>query len=249
MTNWFEDEAFWREMRFFLFGEERIKTAASEVEQMIELAQIGESARVLDLPCGVGRHALEFARRGRHVTAVDLNKPDVDEAAANASREDVSVEFVLSDMRDFTRDGAFDVALNLFTSLGYFEDLTDDQRVLDNYFKSLKASGVLIIDTVGKEFITQRMAAERTWLEGPDGSFFLEERNLKSGFEWIDNRWILVKDGKLSEFRFGHRLYGATDLKRGLKQSGFEQIDFFGGLDGRPYDRHALRLVAVARKE
>ena len=47
------------------------RAAADKVERAVELER---PARVLDVPCGEGRIAIELAARGHDVNAVDLNE-------------------------------------------------------------------------------------------------------------------------------------------------------------------------------
>jgi ubiquinone/menaquinone biosynthesis C-methylase UbiE len=61
---------FWRELYLYIFPPERFDAAASQVEQVLALACLNGGA-VLDLCCGPGRHAIEFARRSFTVTGVD----------------------------------------------------------------------------------------------------------------------------------------------------------------------------------
>lgn len=88
----------------------------------------------------------------------------------------------------------------------------------------------------------------KPWHEEPDGTLMLEERKLRNGWDWIENRWILLKGAERKEFRLAHRLYSAAELSQVLKDCGFASVDVFGGLDGSPYDHTAKRLVAVARR-
>ena len=44
-----------------------------EIDQLEALLQLRPPLRILDLPCGQGRHAIELARRGYEVTGVDLS--------------------------------------------------------------------------------------------------------------------------------------------------------------------------------
>ena len=40
------------------------------------------------------------------------------------------IEFVQQDMRKFKRPDSFDLALNIFTSFGYFENPADDAQAV-----------------------------------------------------------------------------------------------------------------------
>ena len=78
-------------------------------------------ARILDVPCGSGRHALTLAARGHRVTGVDISTEALGYARRAAAAAGVDVEFVESDMRQVRRGGAFDAAVCLGNSFGYLD--------------------------------------------------------------------------------------------------------------------------------
>jgi SAM-dependent methyltransferase len=218
-----------------------------EVTKLITLTNISPRASVLDLCCGPGRHSLEFARRGFSVVGVDRTRTYLDKARKQAETEGLKVEFIQEDMRNYCKTGAFDAVINLFTSFGFFEDQKEDELVLKNVYRSLKAGGVFVLDTIGKEVIA-RIFRERDWTEEEDGVLFLEDRKVTKDWSWMENRWILIKGEKRQEFHFSHRPYSAMELTALLKIAGFNTITIYGDLAGSPYDHKAKRLVAITQK-
>ena len=89
---------------------------------------------------------------------------------------EVEVETVQADMRNFCRSESFDLALNLFSSLGYFEDPDDNVRALACFHDSLKPGGKLVVDTMAKEVLARDWQPQR-W----QGLDTLEPRLLLSG--------------------------------------------------------------------
>ncbi len=246
--DWFDNEDFWRLMSPFMFDERRWEVAEEQIEQLVEYLELEGGTKILDLPCGPGRHSLELARRGMDVTAVDRTTLYVDEARRRAAEEGLDIEFHVADMRDFERQEEFDVVINLFTSFGYFEDEAEDLRSLARFYESLRPGGHLVIDVVGKEGLAQ-VIQPRSWRETEDGSVLLEERTLSDDWGWIDNRWIIITpEGDRHEFHVGHRLFSAVELRKLVQRVGFVDIDISGGLDGRPYPPDSFRLVVTARK-
>ena len=243
---WHEDNDFWETCAPILFTQQRRLNAAGEIEQLVTLLKIKPGAHILDLCCGVGRHSLELARRGFTVTGVDRTNLYLDEAARLAEDEKLKVEFVQDDMRAFLRPEAFDAIINLFTSFGYFEKPKDDRQVIENVYRSLKPGGIFLIDIMGKEVLA-RIFQERVWSE-QDGTLILQEHNITNNWSWIENRWIIIKDDKRTEFKITHRVYSATELASLLTGCGFRQAEAFGDLSGSPYDHTARRLVIVAHK-
>lgn len=244
---WHDDDLFWREIAPVLFPEERWESAPEEVTKILRLLEAREGEAVLDLACGPGRHALELARRGFGVTAVDRTATYLDEAERRARAENLPVEFVNEDMRTFCRPDAFHRAINLFTSFGYFEDAADDERVMLNLYRSLKAGGTLAMHLMSKEVLA-RIFQKRLWRE-VDGHLVLEEGTIKDGWRWIETRWVVVTKGKAREFKLSHRLYSAAELTDLMLKCGFAAASPYGDFDGGPYDETADRLVVVARKE
>jgi 2-polyprenyl-3-methyl-5-hydroxy-6-metoxy-1,4-benzoquinol methylase len=100
MAEWHEDGCFWDTFAGFMFNAQRIAAAAEEVECMAALLGIRRGQSILDLCCGVGRHALEFARRGFAVTGVDRTRSYLERARICAGHDGLQVEFVDSDMAE-----------------------------------------------------------------------------------------------------------------------------------------------------
>ncbi|MFO7651817.1 MAG: methyltransferase domain-containing protein, partial [bacterium] len=161
---WFENRRFWAEFGRFMFTPERVAQTPGEVDRLTRLLRIRPGERILDLCCGQGRFALEFARRGHPVTGVDLNPAYLRAARGAARAERLDVEWVERDMRRFRRAGAFDVVLSMYTSFGYFEDPADDARVMANILHSLRPGGRLVLETMGKEVLA-RIFSPSNWAE------------------------------------------------------------------------------------
>jgi len=246
VTEWHENEEFWRGFGGTMFDDAAWDDAAGQVEQIEALLEIEPGARVLDLCCGPGRHALALARRGYQVLGVDRTKDFLEEARRRADEEGLDVDLAHSDMREFIEPDGFDVALNLFTSFGYFRDQEDDRRVVRNLFASLRPKGKLLMDMGGKEVIA-RTFEHKQWRER-DGDFYLYERTITDDWSWIENRWIRIDLDERQEFIVGHRLYSAAELKDLLAGAGFDDLTVFGALDGRRYDTEATRLIIKGTK-
>ncbi|MHC4619220.1 MAG: class I SAM-dependent methyltransferase [Planctomycetota bacterium] len=243
---WYEREDLWEALRPVLFSTEQIESAGEQVEQVISLVDLQPGLSICDLGCGVGRHSLELARRGFRVTGVDRTELYLQEAKEAAAAEGLEIEFVKEDMRNFRRPDSFDVVLSLFTSFGYFEEASDNERVLANVYTSLKSNGKLLLEMMGKEVLA-RIFRPREWRE-EGGVTVLEEREVAEHWSRIENRWILLSDGQRSEYGFSHWLYSAAELCDMLKRCGFCGVEVYGNLSGSPYDHKAERLVVLARR-
>lgn len=248
MTNaWYEQDETWANLAPVLFTRRRWEQAESEVGLLMGLLELGGDERILDIPCGTGRIALELARRGFTVTGVDRTASYLDEARRRAADEGIEAEWVHDDMRAFARPGAFEVVLNFYTSFGYFEDAADDRSAARGFFDALKPGGRLVMEMHGKENLASGFLP-RDWVELDDGLLLLEQREIVDDWRRVRNRWIIFRDGGRYELEFSLRLYGAAELTDLLRDVGFSEVKAFGNLEGDPYDEHARRLIVVAGK-
>jgi SAM-dependent methyltransferase len=220
----------------------------TEVAKLVELLSPSPGMTILDLGCGVGRHALELARRGFHVTAVDRVPRFLEEASARAKMEGLSIEFVNLDMADFCRRESFDIVVSLFTSFGYGRTPEEDRQVLVNILDSLKIGGQLLLDMAGKE-IVGRQLREKYWHQ-INGLTYLEESEPTDDWSRLETRWIVIEDetGREASHRISHSLYSAVELKTLLASCGYQGIKAYGDMTRIPYDHRARRLIVTARR-
>lgn len=251
---WFNDEEFWGQYAPIMFDEGRwteVPIVADAVTRLANLNLYGVQTQasgpsILDLCCGFGRITLEFARRGFSPTGVDITEAYLMTAREDSAHEKLDIEFVHQDVRSFKRRKAFDAAVNLYNSFGYFENPGDDLLFLKNAHYSLREGGAFIIDVLGKE-IAVRDYIIADWFERAGYTVLTESYPVDS---WTStwNRWILIKDGQRWEKTFVQRLYAASELRTLLRAAGFSTVELYGEWDESPYDEKARTLIAVARK-
>ena len=243
---WFDNDAFWRELYAFLFPKERFAAADAQVAKALALAKPSGKS-VLDLCCGPGRCSIALAKRGFSVTGVDRTNYLLDKARAGSKSARVRVEWVREDMRDFVRANSFDLVLSMFTSFGYFNDKREDLLVLENIFKSLKPGGACLIELLGKEYLAKIFQPTISDLL-PDGTVRVQRHEIFDDWTRVRNEWLLIKDGRAKHFQFHHRVYSGQELRDLLERAGLANVTLYGSMDGAEYGRHAERLIAVARK-
>lgn len=241
---WFTEEEFWRVSFPFMFPPERVEVAQAEADEIIALTDAGPGD-LLDMCCGPGRHSLAFAKRGFRVTGVDATAFLLDRARERGEAEDVTVEWVESDMRKFVRPESFDLSINLFTSFGFFEDPGDNLAVLENVRRSLRPGGSFVLDVLGKEVLARKFQAMDAQ-ESADGELVVQRRRVVDDWTRIETDWMFISDERTRHFGIQLWIYSGQELRQLLFEAGFDAVELYGDLAGGPYDTAADRLIAVA---
>jgi SAM-dependent methyltransferase len=127
------------------------KNYAAECEAMGKLIArfgSGDLKKMLDLGCGTGRHAVIFAERGFDVTGVDQSEPMVGRARERATQQNLGAnpDFLTCDIRNFSAEHSFDVALMNFNVIGYMTSNDDALNALSSARKNLRPNGLFLAD-------------------------------------------------------------------------------------------------------
>lgn len=249
-TPWFLEEAGFYGPDYLMeyegiLSEQRTALEVSFIEKALKLSP---GSRILDVPCGHGRHSIEFARRGYSVTGSDLNRFFINEAQKEAKKVKVDVRFLQSDMRKLSFDSEFDIALNLFTSLGHFDCDQEDITFLSAVYSALKPGGHFLLDFVNKSWLTKSLKL-KDWRKLSDNSIVLIERR----YEDISSRKIeertRVRSGKVEvTTSISQRIYSANELVSMGNAVGFEISNAYGDFQGIPLTQNSQRAILVFQK-
>ena len=218
-----------------------------DVTNILEILSLPPESHILDLCCGQGRHAIPLVKAGYQVTGLDLSPQLLALAIDEASRQDVEIAWVQSDMRVIPFEQTFDAVINIFTSFGYLENEKEDRLVLEQVAKSLKPSGLFLLETVYQPRVV-RAFTPHSIIHYPDGLTVLEERKI----DLLTSRnevhlTLLYPDGTQSRQYQSMRIYTLTELVSMLEETGFEVQAYYGDLDRRPLSLDS-RLTILSRR-
>ena len=248
MSEWFEDDDFWVNYSPIMFDSQHWAEAHGIASACVAISGAKSGDKVLDVCCGLGRISLELAQAGLCVTGVDITQPLLDAARESAEAEGVAVELVNCDMRTFDGAEQFSLAVNIYNSFGYCDKISDDTKILENVFRSLKKGGTFILECISRE-IAVRYFTEGEWFERA-GKTVLTHFEVIGAWEGLLSKWILIdnQDGSRIEHEFVQRLYSAAELRDKLISIGFSSAEVYGGFSLTPYDQNAKTMVIVAKK-
>ena len=107
-------------------------------------------SKLLDLGCGLGRHAVLFAKEGFKVTACDLSEYAVNHLVEWAKKENLSIDTKVCDMLSLPYDDeTFDVIFSYHTVS--HTDTVGARRIVNELDRVLKGGGEIFITLCSKE--------------------------------------------------------------------------------------------------
>jgi hypothetical protein len=137
------------------------KGTVHEVDFLERVLALETSSSILDVGCGPGRHALEFARRGHRVTGVDISETFIDVARAAAHKEDLAVDFERFDVRLLPGEwrGGFDAVVCLCQGgFGLMLDPAEDERAMVGMAECLREGGRLALTAFNAYFAVKHFS-------------------------------------------------------------------------------------------
>jgi SAM-dependent methyltransferase len=244
MTEWFEQ--WFGEEYHALYPHRDEEDARRAVALIRGVVTWGPQDRILDLACGPGRHAAELERLGGQVVGFDLSR-----AMLRRARERTRAALIRGDMRALPfRDGTFALAVNLFTSFGYFLDDGEHRLVVRQVAAALAPRGRFVLDYLNAEHVRRTLTAGEQELEPfGDGGRHNEVRVTRR--IGADGRFV-IKEIELRDegrrFQERVRLYDAEELAGLLTDAGLRITARFGDYDGGPPGPKAPRVILVGAR-
>jgi len=229
-----------------------VEDTARQVNFLVKTLGLKGGEKILDLACGFGRHSLELARRGFHVTGVDITPEYVTFANTLAEKEGLNANFLCLDIREVLFESEFDVVLNMADgAIGYLENDGENEKIFNVVSRALKPGGKHFMDIMSGDYAQSHFPC-KLWDAG--------ERGLTlSVFEWDEAAKTLVYGQKdypygepltKPEFSEGNpiRLYTLSEISDLLEKREMTVVDSFSDFSGKPSSENAIQLMVYSRK-
>jgi len=232
-----------------------------EIEGLLKIFsehKVPREGVILDLACGIGRHSTLLAEKGYKVTGVDISPTYIARARELASMKNVSkrVEFIVGDMRHVgellkDREESFDVVVNLFSSMGYW-DAETDRQIFKQVCMLTRRGSIFIIHSANRDFLVRHFQAKDVIYE-KEGLMMIAERRLDLESSRIFNVWRYYNQRgenleHLSTFEIDHLVYSLHELKKQLEDSGWNFNSSYGGYELQPLTSDKLGTIIIGKK-
>lgn len=222
-------------------NDEEAEFFLSNIQKILHL---NEGLNIWDMACGKGRHVNYLSKLGMRACGTDLSKNSISLAIENFKNG--NSEFFVHDMRSAFRINYFDVVLNVFTSLGYFEKRRDDERVFISAAQSLKQGGKFVVDFLNANKVINGLIKEES-KKINDIQFHI---NRKVENDCIIKSISVSDNGKTMEFAERVKAYRLEDFMSFATLAGLELKEIFGNYTLDTYNENSSdRLILIFNKK
>ena len=236
-----------------VYADKRYAEEARFVARCLE-GVLGRRPRtLLDLACGTGRHAVEFAALGIEVTGVDIN----DELLAHARERAPHIEFVAQDMCELDLgDSRFDAITCLFDSIGYPQTSERVVAALAGARRHLADGGALAVEFLHAPAMLLHAAPVRIrrWDTGDGGELLrvsetrldVPRQLMKVDYDLVDLR----PDGSYERWREqqSNRFFSVEEMMALMSAAGLAPVESMPAYqDSGEIEADTFHVLALAR--
>lgn len=238
---WFQ---YWFNSPYYhiLYSQRNDAEAEFLIDNLFAWLKPEKESKILDIACGRGRHAVYLNKKGYDVTGIDLSEQSIRYAQ---QFEKKNLHFFVHDMRRLSFINYFDIAVNLFTSFGYFETEKDHVNALKSFRKGIKADGTFVIDYFNTKKILKNLTQQE--IKTVEGIEFHLQKFVSEG-KIIKH--INFEHGKKT-YAFEERVQAflLSDFERMFEKSGFTIAAKFGSYALDEFDEDKSdRLILICKK-
>ena len=236
---WFEN---WFNTPFYhiLYDYRNDDEARVFMNNLTDYLELNNGDRILDLPCGKGRHSLYLNKKGFDTTGADISENSIRHAK---QFEKPNLRFKIHDMRN-PLSQKYHAIFNLFTSFGYFNNETTNIKVLENFKNALMPNGHIIVDFLNLIKVRNELIAEQQIVK--QGVEFNISRNISENF--IIKKIEVNFEGITHYFMEKVQALDLDKMKIFAKTAGLQIEKVFGDYELNSFDeKHSDRLILVMK--
>jgi SAM-dependent methyltransferase len=243
--NWYED--FFQGLNCELWVKAAIpEWTKLEIDFIINEFKLKHGKHILDIPCGFGRHSIELAKNGYHVTGVDISETFIHSLNQKVKSDKLTIDTIQGDILKVKLDRMFSGAICMGNSFGYF-----DFEKMKIFIEKVSTC----LETGAKFIINSGMVAESiltNFLKELSYSFDDLKMDISNSYN-IDESYLIskilyTKGDNIEEHSFKHYVFTIGEIKRLLYSFDLDIIGTYCSTDKKPYKFGDNQIYIVAQK-
>jgi len=244
--NWYED--FFQGINCELWEKAvSAEWTKQEVDFLVGELNLKTGQSLIDIPCGFGRHSIELAKRGFHVTGIDISPTFINGLNQKVNAEKLSVTTIQGDILSIQLDQKFSGAICMGNSFGYF-NFDKTKLFVENVSSWLETGSKFIINSgmiaesilpnfsKNKSFTIGDITMDVTNAYGVDDSFMI-------------SHLLYTKENKTEEHSFKHYVFTLGEIQRLLKTHGLDIIHTYNSPGKAEFKLCDHQIYIIAEKK
>jgi len=217
----------------------------AEVAFIVDVLNVPHG-RILDVPCGTGRHSIELAKHGYSVTAIDISEKFINGLREKVNKQQLTIDVIHANIVKHEITGSFDGAICLGNSFGYFQH-DDMQAFVQKVASVLKPGAKWIINSglTAESFLPKFKKDGRYEL----GDLIMEINNEYD--EWnscLLTKLTYTKHDNQEIHRFKHHVYTIAEIIRLLNSCQLKTSALYSGTNKAEFRLGDPQVYLVAEK-
>lgn len=178
----------------------------------------GGRSRILDLGCGPGFYTHQLAQLGHECVGIDFSPASIAHAREQAAKNDLSIEYILADIRAHDIDGKFDLVMMTFGEINVFKEF-EAENILAKATGSLKPDGLLVVEVHTFEEVQRQGQCPVSWHAEAQGLFSerphlcLQENFWDESVKAATTRFLIVDADTADVQEYGATTQAYTDAQ------------------------------------
>lgn len=119
---------------------------ARQIDTLLKKYGNSNIKKLINFGCGTGKHDIELSKLGYKCSGIDMSPFMIESARENSRKQNVQIDFVMADIRDYNPDKKYDAVISLFHVMSYQNSNEDILATFRTARKALEQGGVFVFD-------------------------------------------------------------------------------------------------------
>lgn len=222
------------------------------VNWISDICILKEEKKILDLGCGAGIYSELFYKASFNVTGIDFSKRSIEYATKNALEKNMQINYLYQNYLDMNYESVYDIVVLIYCDFGVMSP-SNRQLLLVNIRKALKEDGILILDGFTSRHLDN--FSEKKSVNYYDSGFWSEEPHiciqsnyLYQGTQNCLEQYTIITQDNLECYNIWNQIFNTDSLSNELKTAGFENIELYDNVCGKPLTKNSKTICATCRR-
>lgn len=223
-----------------LYSHRNPEEAKNFTENILKVLSLPPKAKIWDMACGSGRHAISFANKNYCVTATDSSNLCIIEAKKINNHP--NIKYFIHNYIHPIYENHYDLVLNLFTSLGYSREVDELDLFFLSAHKSLKNKGFLLVDFLNPIYVKTHLISNEQIIK--NNIFFNINRSIVPAPPAVSKNIEVITESDTYNFMEWVRLYETSDFLISAKNK-FNLVHQWGDYDLKNWNHDSPRNIML----